>query len=741
MIYNIDNLNNINESKLDPSDENYIKHVAKGSKHAFSNKVFGGPIDTHHTITIPLEHEDDGTVPHEGVMNHLHSHGYKIKDYKAGIATDKYNRDVKIGRVLEKTKAEDHIKKAFTNDTARAASAVKKKSDLVVRISRHPIHVAAMSTNRGWDSCMNMDDGENKHYIPHDIKQGTHVAYLTHAHDTNIDEPVARIALKPYKGSSGDKILRPELRKEYGTGGSAFAHTVNKWAEEKFPTKSPVYNRNSKLYPDGQSEHVYNRNPEVKDILKGLKSPSHSYNVLKTIPKISNSKTLEELFTHSNSDVISHIASNEHTPQHILNKIAETGTRHNKQTIINNPKASGDVLHKVAVDLGEGYHVHDLVQHDNVQEKTLDHLMKINDSSLENIAHTVARHSHNSGFLDKIAKSPHPTSIHSEIAGNEVTTPETLHHLSKKYSNLENDEHKDIQLDISRNRHTSTETLEHIHKLNQDHITKRIKSGEDLTHTRDYLSSSLIGHLNTTPKIVNDYANHPNVSVMHSIGTSQHVSPENIKKIFHSTEDRYSKDGIIQNPKFPAEELHKIATKDQSFHYEIPKNPNTQTKTLKHIVDSALSPNSNVIPGPILRTTLGHANTTPELLHHIATHPNTDVEGHYDRIAEHEKTRPDTLHHMATRSTYCHWTNRKIAQNPNTPAETLEHIHGKYAKATGSALHILDDLARNPKTPTHIVKHISENAYDNETKQLAKTELEKRPKEAEEPKPNRFVNK
>lgn len=151
------------------------------------------------TIRIPLEEEEDRhKEPDPQVVKHLQSHGFTIPDfshYKSGHAIDKHGRITSIGKVLHKTSAPEEIKQKFTNDPERASS---KNSNLEVAISYHPYHVAGMSTKRGWTSCMDMDKGENRHYLKEDIKHGTHVAYLVNKEDKDIKNPIARIALKPF---------------------------------------------------------------------------------------------------------------------------------------------------------------------------------------------------------------------------------------------------------------------------------------------------------------------------------------------------------------------------------------------------------------------------------------------------------------------------------------------------------------------------------------------------------------
>ena len=166
-------------------------------------------------ISIPLENstdkKDNSNIPHPAVKKHLNDNGYTITDYKGGYAEDKFKRQVSIGKALNKTKAPSEVMKAFTSDPKRLGSTQKAKG-LEVSISRHPYDVAGMSTGQGWTSCMNMSGGCNAHYLGRDVKAGTHVAYLVHHGDDKAENPIARIALKPYTSEDGTHtILRQEF--------------------------------------------------------------------------------------------------------------------------------------------------------------------------------------------------------------------------------------------------------------------------------------------------------------------------------------------------------------------------------------------------------------------------------------------------------------------------------------------------------------------------------------------------
>lgn len=218
--------------------------------HEFSDHAFPSP--SHERTIIPATFGDKGEHEDE-VSEHLAKHGYKMHDYVSGTAIDKHGRTVKIGKALGKTEG-GHLLDKFTNDPARKSGG--NQSNYHIVISRHPYDVAGMtSKGHSWEnqSCMNFADGANKKYLPYDVLHGTHVAYYTHKDDTEIEKPLARIALKPFINREKHVILRPETS-VYGNASSAFDKSVSKWANLHFPAKEgSVYKKHSSLYHDSGS--------------------------------------------------------------------------------------------------------------------------------------------------------------------------------------------------------------------------------------------------------------------------------------------------------------------------------------------------------------------------------------------------------------------------------------------------------------------------------------------------------
>ena len=205
-------------------------------------------------IYVPLEDQssDSGeeiSSTQKELQNTLSQFGYEIDDYKHGLAkkSSDPSKKIKIGKLIK----DKELLNKFANDPIRAAT--RQASPLEVVFSRDPIDIAGMSTDRGWVSCMDLDDGPtvNNKYIPADIKNGAIIAYLIRENDKNIDNPLARILIKPYYYKN-HMVLFPD--NAYGTNVAGFREVVDKFC--KFAnSNSPEgnYRLRSSSYLDTQS--------------------------------------------------------------------------------------------------------------------------------------------------------------------------------------------------------------------------------------------------------------------------------------------------------------------------------------------------------------------------------------------------------------------------------------------------------------------------------------------------------
>ncbi len=172
--------------------------------------------------------------------------GYNIDDYVAGIASKASDptRKIKIGKLIK----DPILLQSFANDPNRAAS---KEEHLVV-ISRHPYDIAGMSTDRGWTSCMNLNTGRFKNFVPLEIKAGTIVAYLIKKADVNIKNPLARMLIKPFINSVDKSVALGIENVMYGTGNLEFKKVVSQWVDavNKSQKLDGIYEMPGNIYHD-----------------------------------------------------------------------------------------------------------------------------------------------------------------------------------------------------------------------------------------------------------------------------------------------------------------------------------------------------------------------------------------------------------------------------------------------------------------------------------------------------------
>ncbi|MCK9369644.1 hypothetical protein M0R04_07030 [Candidatus Dojkabacteria bacterium] len=199
-------------------------------------------------IFLPLTASLSDAEADPRISNYLTELGYTISNYKNGLAKKQTTKQtIRIGKLLAKR---PDLLKLFTNDKARAGSTT---SDYYVVISRHPYDIGGMSTDRGWTSCMNLNKGKNKRYVPMDVKEGTLIAYLITKADKNIQHPVGRILIKPFVDVTNPKnVILGVCNNVYGANVDGFVDSVVEWVDEinNQGEMEGVFEPNRKLYKD-----------------------------------------------------------------------------------------------------------------------------------------------------------------------------------------------------------------------------------------------------------------------------------------------------------------------------------------------------------------------------------------------------------------------------------------------------------------------------------------------------------
>jgi hypothetical protein len=282
----------------------YEKHRAAVEEAAESNPYpFKKWFDQSGRIYIPLE-SGDKTVfspsrEDKRVIGTLEDLGYKVspEDYIAGLA-EKNGRKTRIGKILRRYVEQENelidrkikelspsgkntgdpdidiqlidlkstvpfvngLEADYANSHARAGKNIDNK--LLVVISQLPHDIGSMSTNRGWTSCMNLDDGHHKEDIYCEVAVGSLVAYLIREEDKQIAHPIGRIHIKRLVGEQGDSLAIPETT-VYGVNNSSlsdlFLKTVKNWigSKQKEENLSGRYNRVGGKWSDSVPDKIY----------------------------------------------------------------------------------------------------------------------------------------------------------------------------------------------------------------------------------------------------------------------------------------------------------------------------------------------------------------------------------------------------------------------------------------------------------------------------------------------------
>jgi hypothetical protein len=218
-------------------------------------------ITTKNRFDVPKNRGNERSF-HSHILGELSDHGYKTADYLKGTVSHEStpDKEVKIDSAL-KTSGIDkdttpffskpkfarsetgemirdkhgngqiteagkplNMSQAYAADPVRAAAKSKKQ----IVITRNPYDVAGMSTDRGWNSCMHMEHGCNKKYLPKDIEHQTLTAYMTKVPkegSSDVSNPMGRINLKRFDSQS-HSMFRPEGT-TYGTIPKNFHKTVS----------------------------------------------------------------------------------------------------------------------------------------------------------------------------------------------------------------------------------------------------------------------------------------------------------------------------------------------------------------------------------------------------------------------------------------------------------------------------------------------------------------------------------
>lgn len=149
----------------------------------------------------------------------------------------------------------------ITNKYEKKVGALLKNKYVIV-LTYDTRAVASQSTKVSWRSCMNLDSGEYKRYVPASITIGTFVAYLATFKDKNeLKDPVARVLCKAYygvdnEGNNPDVVwatssVYPRSSREYDW----FKQAVQEFLNQNNKPKYKNYTLTKFNYDDGDNSY------------------------------------------------------------------------------------------------------------------------------------------------------------------------------------------------------------------------------------------------------------------------------------------------------------------------------------------------------------------------------------------------------------------------------------------------------------------------------------------------------
>ncbi|GAB5388806.1 MAG: hypothetical protein Alpg2KO_17740 [Alphaproteobacteria bacterium] len=228
--------------------------LAKPFDQRLTGSVF--PDADTHRIYLPLQAPQvpEGSYisrTHAEIGMKLEEHGYSNLDYIGGTAQDANGNTIKLTKILRDVPAPDDLVKRMTDERAKMGDPDK----LAIVISRHPYDVMRMSTGRGWQSCMTKG-GMFWERVQDDMREGSMVAYLISRNDPEINDPLARMLIKPVRNKKRTGWVADQV---YGLPHADFAPTVHSFTNQVMNAGMKRGGRHKlpeDLYADGLNRYM-----------------------------------------------------------------------------------------------------------------------------------------------------------------------------------------------------------------------------------------------------------------------------------------------------------------------------------------------------------------------------------------------------------------------------------------------------------------------------------------------------
>jgi hypothetical protein len=452
---------------------------------ANTDHFFGTDTDIKHEPL--LGNQAEKSEVHKKVEDHL---GQTIshEDYRAGVASDKYGRKTKIGKLIK----DQDLQKQFVNDNTRTAA--KKKDSYNISIVRG-IEVAGQTNSApnkehpnghswGEQSCKNVDTGGNRRYLEHEIRHGS---VVVRAHDDSGKE-VYRATLHPYHNDQGNTMYA--VNSEYGLNHPSFTNHANDVAARlsgEHRGGNPLYKIQPDVYNDRRVDAaIHPTKASDEELHQYLDKGDHDTKMAAAYHPSLKKEHIDKILNNNYNYLIKKaVLSNKNvTPEHITTALQDKNFDIRKAAI-KNPNATAE---HITTALNDKINVvrHTAIDHPNVNAE---HISKaLNDDDFLVREKAIKHPKLNSDHVDQVLNS------------NNLDNKKLI----LKYPNLTADHIttalKDTNISVRENaiKHSNATT---------EHITTA------LNDNNKFVRKAAIEHPNATPEHIEKALNDPDETI------------------------------------------------------------------------------------------------------------------------------------------------------------------------------------------------------------------------------------
>jgi hypothetical protein len=345
-----------------------------------TDHVFGAGNDR---LVEPLKkHQLDKSEVHKAIESHLNRE-ISHEEYRSGTVKDKYNRDVKLGKLIK----DDSLRDQYASDNSRQGSkALKEPYMSIVRgyevagqTNSQPNELHPNGHSWGEISCKNNEDGLHKDYLHKEIKAGT-VVVFGHDHD---GKEIYRATLQPHHNFEDNNQTIYSINSEYGIKHPDFRNHAQNVAERlssKVPKSFTTFDIDPYVYNDKRKYETLHPSINSEDISQKLKEHIDEIKSNKSI--LQNVKRVRLLISHADEKI-----NEDH-----LRQIYKSNDEDLMYSSVVHKRAPVDILHD-AIDMHAGTENHHIameaINHNNMKgedvKRYLNHPSKKIRQQAENI--------------------------------------------------------------------------------------------------------------------------------------------------------------------------------------------------------------------------------------------------------------------------------------------------------------------------------------------------------------------